>query len=107
MKRLFFLIFLLFSGITLAHTPVCRCELEDSDVIYIGQFHDGSEAADIPITVFDANNLPLIEGQFNKQSRFLFTIPQPPFYIIMDAGPGEMFEVDSRDILGIEKHASS
>lgn len=102
MKRLLLPAFLLFSSIATAHTPVCRCELKDSDVICTGQFHDGSAAVGIPVTVFDLDNNTLVEGQFDKQSSFRFTLPQSAFYIIMNAGAGEMFEVEWKDVHGLE-----
>ncbi|MGJ3257140.1 MAG: hypothetical protein ACFE0K_12560 [Alcanivorax sp.] len=92
---------LLISSQALAHTPVCRCELTGNDITCTGQFHDGSEASGVAMTVFDYHNATLASGQLNKQSRFQFTQPQQPFYIIMDAGPGEMFEVDWKDVKGL------
>lgn len=32
---------------------------------------------------------------------YRFTLPDQPFYLLMDAGPGHVFEVDWKDIDGI------
>lgn len=93
---------LLISSLALAHTPVCRCELTGNNITCTGQFHDGSKANGVAMTVFNYHNNTLVSGELNRQSRFQFTQPQQPFYLIMDAGPGEMFEVDWKDVKGID-----
>ena len=45
----------------------------------------------------------LADGVLDARSRFNTPLPGQPFYILMDAGPGEMFEVDWRDVVGIDQ----
>ena len=86
-----------------AHTPVCRCSLTDNQVICEGRFHDGSEAVGTPMTVISYQEQEIAHGELDKDSRFRVPLPDQAFYILMDAGPGEMVEVDWRDIQGIGK----
>ena len=92
---------LLLCGPAIDHTPVCRCELTGTDITCTGQFHDGSAANGIAMTVLDYDNTILVNDKLDKQSRLQFPLPKQPFYIIMDAGPGEMFEVDWKDVKGL------
>lgn len=107
MKFIIFILALFTVVATWAHTPVCRCELEGQKVQCEGGYHDGSEAAGVSMKVITYNGQILATGQLSKQSRFDFTLPSQPFYVLMDVGPGEMFEVDWRDIHGIGKSTSA
>lgn len=102
MKRLPLLIALLCSTAAFPHTPVCRCELNDNRIDCKGGYHDGSKAIDVSMSVTTYGGEVLATGKLNKDSRFNFSLPNQPFYVLMDAGPGEMFEVDWRDIAGID-----
>lgn len=92
---------LLLCGQAIAHTPVCRCELTGTDITCTGQFHDGSAANGVAMTVLDYDNTILKHSKLDAHSRLTFPQPTRPFYIIMDAGPGEMFEVDWKDVQGL------
>lgn len=87
-----------------AHTPVCRCSLTDNQVICEGRFHDGSEAVGTPMTVISYQEQEIAHGELDKDSHFRVPLPDQAFYILMDAGPGEMVEVDWKDIHGIGKN---
>ena len=93
---------LLCSAMVYAHTPVCRCELNDERIDCEGGYHDGSSAIDVTMRVFAYDGQPLATGKLDGASRFSTQLPNQPFYILMDLGPGEVFEVDWRDIKGLD-----
>lgn len=84
-----------------AHTPVCRCELNGDRIDCEGGYHDGSSAAEETMRVIAYNGATLATGKLDTASRFSTPLPSQPFYILMDVGPGEVFEVDWRDIHGM------
>lgn len=59
--------------------------------------------ADLRTTTGEQSRLTLADGVLDARSRFNTPLPGQPFYILMDAGPGEMFEVDWRDVVGIDQ----
>ena len=98
-----FLVTLLITSAVFAHTPVCRCVLNDNKIECEGGFHDGSDAVDVTMRVVSHGGEALATGKLDRQSRFTTLLPDIPFYILMDVGPGEMFEVDWRDIVGMDQ----
>lgn len=88
----------------MAHTPVCSCELNKQKVQCKGAFHDGSEAIETKMNVVAYSGETLIHDELDKASRFSFELPTQPFYIVMDVGPGEMFELDWQDIKNMKKN---
>jgi len=84
-----------------AHTPVCRCELNGNQVTCQGGYHDGSKAVGVTMRVIAYSGEALAAGELDSASRFNTALPEQPFYILMDAGPGEVFEVDWQDIVGM------
>jgi len=93
---------LLCSAAVSAHTPVCLCELNGNRLDCEGGFHDGSGAVDVTMRVIAYGGETLVTGKLDDASRFSTPLPGQPFYILMDVGPGEVFEVDWRDIVGID-----
>ena len=89
---------LLGSAMLYAHTSVCRCELNGDRIDCEGGYHDGSGAVDETMRVIAYNGATLASGKLDAASRFSTPLPSQPFYILMDVGPGEVFEVDWRDI---------
>ncbi|HCP78314.1 MAG TPA: hypothetical protein DIU11_11435 [Pusillimonas sp.] len=103
-KALLVAIALLCSAAVYAHTPVCHCELNDQRINCEGGYHDGSGAVDITMRVVAYGGETLETGKLNSNSRFSTALPTQPFYILMDVGPGEMVEVDWRDIEGMDSN---
>lgn len=93
---------LLCSATVYAHTPVCRCELNAGRIDCEGGYHDGSSAVDVTMRVIAYGGKTLATGKLDDASRFNTALPSQPFYILMDVGPGEVFEVDWTDIEGME-----
>lgn len=90
------------SAVVYAHTPVCRCEMNGDRIDCEGGYHDGSSAVDETMRVIAYNGATLAMGKLDNASRFSTPLPSQPFYILMDVGPGEAFEVDWRDIVGMD-----
>lgn len=90
------------SAMVYAHTPVCRCEMNGDRIDCEGGYHDGSSAVDETMRVIAYNGATLATGKLDTASRFSTLLPSQPFYILMDVGPGEVFEVDWRDIEGMD-----
>lgn len=89
-----------------AHVPVSRCALQaDNWVECQTRYDDDSIAADILMGLYSHENILLSSGRSDAQGVFRFELPDQPFYVLMDAGPGHVFEVDWRDIDGITKAA--
>lgn len=86
-----------------ADTPVCRCVLIGSAIECEGGFHDGSSAVAVTMWVIAYSGETLTSGKLDRRSRFTTPMPDKPFYILMDVAPGEMFELDWRDIEGVDK----
>lgn len=93
---------LLCSALLHAHTPVCRCELNGDRIDCEGGYHDGSSAVDVTMRVIGYGGETLATGKLDAESFFSTAAPNRPFYILMDVGPGEVFEVDWRDIEGMD-----
>lgn len=103
MRILMLAVALFCSAAVYAHTPVCRCEFNDGQIDCKGGFHDGSGAADVTMRVIAYTGESLVTGKLDDTSRFSTALPSQPFYILMDVGPGEVFEVDWTDIEGMER----
>jgi len=85
-----------------AHVPVTRCTLQaDNRVECQTRYDDNSIAADILMGLYAYDDSLLLTGRSDVKGVYHFTLPDQPFYLLMDAGPGHVFEVDWRDIDGI------
>ncbi len=82
-----------------AHVPVTRCTLQsDQQVQCQTRPDDDSIAADILMGLYAYDDSLLLTGRSDVKGVYHFTLPDQPFYLLMDAGPGHVFEVDWRDI---------
>lgn len=86
-----------------AHYPFCTCEVVGGQVICTGGFSDGSGAEGVTIDVISYDENILLPGKFGPSSRHEFPIPEGEFYILFDAGPGHVVEVDYPDIDGLAR----
>lgn len=85
-----------------AHVPVTRCTLQtDNQVECQTRYDDDSIAADILMGLYSYGDSLLLTGRSDMKGVYRFKLPDQPFYLLMDAGPGHVFEVDWRDIDGI------
>ncbi|WP_017905464.1 hypothetical protein [Pseudomonas asplenii] len=90
------------SGLSLnawAHNPMCECKQIDTEQIQCkGGFSDGSGAAGVTLDVIGYDETVLLPGKLGDDSTLTFKKPDGDFYVLFDAGPGHVVEVDKADI---------
>ncbi|KQQ56253.1 hypothetical protein IFR09_04190 [Pseudomonas syringae] len=87
------------SGTALAHNPICECQQVDSETIRCtGGFSDGSGAAGVTLDVIGYDETILVPGKLGDDSTLTFKKPAAEFYVLFDAGPGHVVEIDQADI---------
>jgi len=83
----------------LAHNPMCECSPVDADQIKCtGGFSDGSGAPGVTLDVIGYDEQVLVGGKLGDDSSLTFKRPDGEFYVLFDAGPGHVVEVDHADI---------
>ena len=88
-----------FSSAVLAHNPICECEPHGEDeILCVGGFSDGSGAPGVTLDVIGYDEEILVAGKLDDKSRLSFKRPDVEFYVLFDAGPGHVVEIDHADI---------
>jgi hypothetical protein len=88
-----------FSASALAHNPMCECKAIDAEQIKCtGGFSDGSGAPGVTLDVIGYDETILVPGKLGAgflegQGRI-----GAEFYVLFDAGPGHVVEIDQADI---------
>jgi len=93
---LFLLVFLSTPG--MAHSIYMECSETSSNIECQAGFSDGSSAEHLPFEVISYDDEALVDGETNADSRFSFQRPTTDFFILLDAGPGHVVEVDMEEI---------
>lgn len=87
------------SGQALAHNPMCECKsVEDGQIRCTGGFSDGSGAPGVTLDVIGYDETILVPGKLGADSSMTFKRPDSEFYVLFDAGPGHIVEIDQADI---------
>ncbi|KAB0550444.1 hypothetical protein F7R01_04330 [Pseudomonas argentinensis] len=87
------------SGAALAHNPMCQCEeLDAENIRCTGGFSDGSGAAGVTLDVIGYDESILVPGKLAEDSTLTFKKPEGEFYVLFDAGPGHIVEIDHTEI---------
>ncbi len=87
------------SGQALAHNPMCECKtIEGEQIRCIGGFSDGSGAPGVTLDVIGYDETILVPGKLGADSTLTFKRPDGEFYVLFDAGPGHIVEIDQADI---------
>ncbi|KAF0865579.1 hypothetical protein [Pseudomonas sp. LD120] len=82
-----------------AHNPMCECEAIDAEQIRCtGGFSDGSGAPGVTLDVIGYDETILVPGKLGADSTLTFKKPSSEFYVLFDAGPGHVVEIDQADI---------
>ncbi len=82
-----------------AHNPICECNaVTQTEIECIGGFSDGSTAPGVTLDVIGYDEETLLAGQLDTNSRLRFQRPEQEFYILFDAGPGHVVEIDHAEI---------
>jgi len=88
-----------FSASALAHNPMCECKAIDAEQIQCtGGFSDGSGAPGVTLDVIGYDETILVPGKLGADSKLTFKKPDAEFYVLFDAGPGHVVEIDQADI---------
>lgn len=83
----------------LAHNPMCDCvSVADDQITCTGGFSDGSGAPGVTLDVIGYDEQVLVGGKLGDDSTLTFKRPDGEFYVLFDAGPGHVVEVDHADI---------
>lgn len=93
------LLLLACAGPALAHNPMCQCEpLDGEQIKCTGGFSDGSGAPGVTLDVIGYDETVLVPGKLGDDSTLTFKRPAGEFYVLFDAGPGHVVEIDYADI---------
>jgi len=88
-----------FSASAMAHNPMCECKAIDAEQIKCtGGFSDGSSAPGVTLDVIGYDETILLPGKLGADSTLIFKKPAAEFYVLFDAGPGHVVEIDQADI---------
>lgn len=82
-----------------AHNPIAQCQKKKPDAVLCkGGFSDGSAAAGVTLDVISYDEKILVPGKLGKDSTLTFKKPKGEFYVLFDAGPGHIVEIDHTEI---------
>ncbi|SHI32438.1 hypothetical protein [Pollutimonas bauzanensis] len=82
-----------------AHNPMAQCLQVDANTIKCkGGFSDGSEAPGVTLDVISYDEQILVPGKLADDSTLTFKKPAGEFYVLFDAGPGHVVEIDHSEI---------
>ena len=82
-----------------AHNPIAECKAVDDKTIECqGGFSDGSGAPGVKLDVVSYDENVLVPGKLDNDSKLRFQRPDNDFYILFDAGPGHVVEIDQTEI---------
>lgn len=82
-----------------AHNPIAHCQKKKPDsVLCKGGFSDGSDAVGVTLDVISYDEKILVPGKLGKDSTLTFKKPKGEYYVLFDAGPGHIVEIDHAEI---------
>lgn len=82
-----------------AHPPFCDCKMVDATTVRCeGGFADGTSVPGVRLDVIRYDESVVLETKFGADSTVSFKRPEGEFYILFDAGAGNSFDVDYKDI---------
>lgn len=88
-----------FGSAVQAHSPFCDCkQINATQIRCSGGFSDGGDAAGVTLDVIGYDENILLHSQLGSDSSLTFDKPAGEFYVLFDAGPGAVVEVDHLDI---------
>ena len=91
-------VFIVSSQLSHAHSIDLDCSQVQQEVQCKGGFSDGSGTSNLPYEVISYNDDVLAQGLSSEQSTFTFPLPEQDYYILLDAGPGHVVELDMQDV---------
>jgi len=89
----------LFAGGASAHPPFCICKRVDATTVRCeGGFADGTGVPGVRLDVVRYDETIVLQTKFDADSTVSFRAPEGEFYVLFDAGAGNSFDVDYKDI---------
>jgi hypothetical protein len=77
------------SSISYAHTLFMSVENnDDGTAVVTGIFSDGSTSAGLEFRLEDSNGKILLKDKMDQFGEYTFKIPEMPYFVIIDGGPG-------------------
>lgn len=89
---------LLVSAAAFAHHPFGECRHVDRETIRCTGGFDEKPVSGLRIDVLDDDDRILIRGKLDAAASFTFAKPAVPFYVLFDAGPGQVVEIDDGEV---------
>lgn len=87
------------SGAALAYNPICEYrEMQVDEIRCKGGFSDDSGAPGIALDVTSYGEQILVPSKLSVDSTLVFKRSDSEFYMLFDASPGHVMEVDHTDI---------
>ena len=83
------------------HIPLGKCWVEAKQIACEGGESDGHPLLNAVVDVIRYDESQIFSGKLDDHSRIRFPKPAGEFYILIDAGPGQVIEIDWKDIKGI------
>ncbi len=91
--------FLVFPGLSAAHTPLFSCfDNGDGTIFCEGGFSDGSTAVGVPIIVKNASGEEILRTKLSGNSDIEMEKPKGDYSVAFDAGEGHVIEISSSQI---------
>lgn len=89
----------LFIGAAWAHPPFCICKMANATTVRCeGGFANGTGVPGVRLDVVRYDESVVLQTKFGADSTVSFRKPDGEFYVLFDAGPGQSFDVDYKDI---------
>ncbi|THF63387.1 hypothetical protein [Pseudothauera rhizosphaerae] len=89
---------LLAAAPALAHHPFGECAHLNPETVRCSGGFDEKPIPGLRIDVLDGDDNILIGGRLDAQASFTFERPAVPFYVLIDAGPGHVVEIDGEEV---------
>jgi hypothetical protein len=89
------IVLLLAAGPVFGHTLFMNLTDNDDGTVSVeGMFSTGATAANLPLYLLDANEKQILKIKLDKNGEAEFKIPDQPYTVFLDGGPGHTVRED-------------
>lgn len=89
------IVLILVTGPAFGHTLFMNLtDNEDGTVFVEGIFSTGATAANLPLYLLDKNEQQILKTKLDKNGEAEFNIPDQPYTVFLDGGPGHTVRED-------------
>jgi hypothetical protein len=81
-----------------AHHPFGECRQVDRKTVRCTGGFDEKPVPGLRIDILDDQDKILIRGRLDAKASFTFDKPAVPFYVLIDAGPGQVVGIDDTEV---------